>query len=105
MYMIPLRETELLLEGLGPPAPQWATAAAVGPGAARTAMGHRRRRGAWGRPRGPGGHGLGEGGVEVLNVIKDKLLKYKEKTEMREIPQNPSLTCDLRCIFTFLPKT
>ena len=35
--------------GLGPPAPQWATAAAVGPGAARTAMGHRRRRGAWGR--------------------------------------------------------
>ena len=35
----------------GLPEPQWATAAAVRPGAARTAMGHRRRRrGAWGRP-------------------------------------------------------
>ena len=42
-----------------------ATAAAVGPGAVR---------GAW------GGHGLGEGGG-VLNVIKDKFLKYKEKTK------------------------
>ena len=42
-------------------------AAAVGPGAicgtgwevARTAMGHRRRRKAWGRARGLGGEGLG----------------------------------------------
>ena len=34
--------------GLGPPGLQPATAAAVGLGAARTAMGHRRRRGAWG---------------------------------------------------------
>ena len=66
-----------------------ATAAAVGPGAAR---------GAW------GGHGLGEGG-DVLNVIKEESLKYKEKTKMREIPQNQGLTCDLQCIFTFLPKT
>ena len=32
--------------GLRPPKPQWATAAAVGPGAACTAMGQRRRRGA-----------------------------------------------------------
>ena len=46
---------------------------------------------------GPGGGGG--------NVIKEKLLKYKEKTEMREIPKKPSLTHDLRCIFTFLPKT
>ena len=53
-----------------------ATAPAVGPGATR--------RGAW------GGMALGEGGV--LNVIKEKLLKYKEKTEMREIPKNRSLT-------------
>ena len=65
-------------------------AAAVGPGAAR--------RGAW------GGMALGRGGG-VLNVIKDKSLKYKEKTEMREIPKKQSLTCDLLCIFTFLPKT
>ena len=37
---------------LGPPARQWATAAAVGPGAARTSMGHHRcLRGAWGRPQ------------------------------------------------------
>ena len=63
-----------------------ATAAAVGPGAAR--------RGAW------GGMALGRVGG-VLNVIKDKLIKYKEKTEMREIPKNPSLTCDLPCIYTF----
>ena len=49
------------------------TAAAVGPGAARTAMGHhRRRRGAWGRPQ----------------RVPVKSLNYKEKTEMREIPQN-----------------
>ena len=64
-----------------------ATTAAVGPGAVRGAR---------------GGHGLGEEGVS--NVIKDKLLKYKEKTEMREIPKNQSLTCDLPCIFAFLPK-
>ena len=31
-------------------------------------------------------------------------LKYKEKTEMRENPKNPSLTCDLQCISTFLTK-
>ena len=48
---------------------------------------------------------LGRGGCGVLNVIKDKLIKYKEKSEMREIPKNPSLTCDLLCIFTFVPKT
>ena len=51
-----------------------------------------------------GRHGLGEGRGGVLNVIKDKLLKYKEKTEMKEIPTNQSLTCDLPCIFTFLQK-
>ena len=67
--------------------------------------GHRRRRGAWGRPRGLGGAWPwgGEGGV--LNAIKDKFLKYKEKTQMRELPNNQYLTCDLPCIFTFLPKT
>ena len=37
--------------GPGPPKPQLATAVARAPGAARTAMGHRRRRGAWGRPQ------------------------------------------------------
>ena len=40
----------------------------------------------------------------VLNVIKDKLIKYKEKTEMREISKNQGLTCDLPRIFTFPPK-
>ena len=68
------------------------TAAAVGPGAVRGARG--------GMALGRGGGGRG-----VLNVIKDKLLKYKEKTKMREIPKKQSLTCDLPCIFTFLPKT
>ena len=48
-------------------------------------------------PWGPGGGGG--------NVIKEKLLKYKEKTKMREILKNQGLTCDLPCIFTFLPKT
>ena len=68
--------------------------------------GHRRRRGAWGRPRGLGGHGLGEGGGGgVLKVIKYNLLKYKENTEMREIPKKQSLTCDLPCILSFLPNT
>ena len=62
--------------------------------------GHRRRRGAWGRPRGLGGHGLGERGG-VLNVIKDEFLKYKGETEMREIPKTQGLTRDLPCIFTF----
>ena len=67
-----------------------ATAAAVGPEAVR---------GAW------GGHGLGEGGgAGVLNVIKNKSSKYKEKTEMRKFPGNQSLTCDLQCVFTFYQK-
>ena len=57
-----------------------ATAAAVGPGAVR---------GAW------GGMALGRGGG-VLNVIKDKLSKYKDAAEVREIPKNPSLTCELQ---------
>ena len=65
-----------------------ATAAAVGPGAVR---------GAW------GGHGLGRG-RRVLNVIKDKSLRYREKTEMREIPKKQSLTPRLQYIFIFLPK-
>ena len=66
--------------------------------------GHRRRRGAWGRPpRGLGGHGLGEGGG-VLNVIEDKLLKYKEKTGMKEIPKNPSLTWIFNVFSLFYPK-
>ena len=53
---------------------------------------------------GPGG-AWPWGGGGVLNVINDKLLKYQEETEMREIPQNQGLTCDLPYIFTFLPKT
>ena len=62
----------LLPWGLGPPAPQWVTAAAVGPGAAQTAMGRRRRRrGAWGRPQ----------------RVPVKSLNYKEKIEMREMPK------------------
>ena len=64
-----------------------ATAAAVGPGAVRGAR---------------GGMALGRGGV--LNVIKDKLLKYKEKTEIREISKHQGLTCDLPCIFIFFTK-
>ena len=87
--------------------------AAVGPGAAR--------RGAWGARTvrataaaalGPGavrgargGMASGKGGGGVLNVMKDKLLKYREKTEMREIPKKQSLTCDLPCILILLPKT
>ena len=68
-----------------------ATAAAVGPGAVRGAR---------------GGMALGRGrGEGELNVIKEELLQYKEKTEMREIPKKQSLPCDLPCIFTFLPKT
>ena len=67
---------------VGPPPPPW------GPGPPA---------------EGPGGAWPGGGGVS--NVIKDKSLKYKEKTEMREISKNEGLTCDLPCIFTFLPKT
>ena len=50
--------------GLGPPAPQWATAAAMGPGAAFTAMGHRRRR--RGARGGGGGDKLGWGQAQIL---------------------------------------
>ena len=77
--------------------------------------GHRRRRGAWGRPprglgrphreghrRRRGARGRPRGGV--LNIIEDKLLKYKEETEMREIPKNQSLTCGLPCILCFCTK-
>ena len=50
-----------------------------GAGAARAAMGHRRRRrrrGAWGRPQ----------------RVPVKSLNYKEKIEMREIQKNQDLT-------------
>ena len=73
---------------------QWATAAAVGTGAARTAMGRRRRRrrrhrrGAWGRPQ----------------RVPVKSLNCKEKIEMREIPQNQDLTGNLTCKVVFYPK-
>ena len=40
----------LVLWGLGPPEPRCGTAAALVPGAARTAMSHRRSLGTWGRP-------------------------------------------------------
>ena len=65
-----------------------AIAAAVGPGAVCGAR---------------GGMALGRGGG-VLNVIKDKLLKYKEKTEMREIPEKQILTCYLPRMFIFYQK-
>ena len=71
---------------------QLATAAAVGHGAARSALGHRlcrRRRGAWGRPqRDP---------VKSWNC--------KEKTEMGETHTNQDLTGNLRTSLTLLPKT
>ena len=89
-----------------------ATAAAVGPGAARrgawaartvrataAAVGPGVVRGAW------GGHGLGEGKGGVLNVIKDESVKYKEKMEMREIPKNPSLTHDFYHVFSLFYQT
>ena len=44
------------------------------------------------------------GGTGVLNVIREKLFKYEEKTEMREIPKNQDLTGDLQCIFIFYQK-
>ena len=43
--------------------------------------GHRRRRGAWGRPRGLGENGLGKRGV--LNNRKDKLFNYEENESQR----------------------
>ena len=59
------------------PEPQWAIAAAVraargawGSGAARTAMGHRRRLGAWSAPRGlAGGMGLGRTDIYIEIII------------------------------------
>ena len=62
----------------------------VGPGSASTAMGHRRRRrGAWGRPQ----------------RVPVKSLNYKEKIEMREMPQNPDLRGNLLCKVVFYQKT
>ena len=63
--------------GPGPPAGR-------GGGAARTAMGHCRRRGAWGRTRGGGlggWHGLVEGaaGNTMLSEISDRFSKRKQK--------------------------
>ena len=56
---------------------------------------HRGRRGActaWGLLRGLEGHGLGRGAEGVINVIKDRSVKYTEKTEIEEIPKSHGLT-------------
>ena len=59
-------------KGLGPPDPQFAIAAALGPGAAGTAMGHLCRLGALGGGRGKDSPGLGPGwpeqGFEIVSL-------------------------------------
>ena len=81
-------------EGPGPPA--------EGPGAAR--------RGARGRPsreghrRPPPPWGPGRGGWRPQRV-PDKLIKYKEKTEMRETTRNRNQTGNLFTKVEITPKT
>lgn len=51
--------------------------------------GHRRHRGAWGRPQ----------------RVPVKLMRYKGRTEMRVTPKNQGLTCSLQADVIVLPKT
>ena len=97
-------------EGPGPPA-EGPGPLAEGPGAARTvrATADRRRRGA----RGGGAArtvrataaavGPGVGGGRPQRV-PDKLIKYEEKTEMRETTKNPDLTSNLQSFARFRRK-
>jgi len=68
-------------------------------------MGHRRRRGAWGHPNRngppPPPWGLGPSAESP-----SKIMKLKEKIEMREILKNQDLTGNLLCkvVFTQKPK-
>ena len=67
-------------------------------GAARRGAGaDRRRRGARGggaarTVRATAAAAVGPGGGGRPQRVPDKLIKYKEKTEMRETPKNPDLT-------------